>query len=143
MHSEQRRVDDAHLVQTIKRPFSRSFNRSVNFCKRFVEVNLDSDVQLVCEHPQFNEGFIRQSVGRVRRVAGRYQRMIDVGIVNQVVGLVHVLGRIACPGRRELDDRRADHCSHLQVYGGFSDDFREEILIAEAGLATGDHLRYG
>jgi len=77
------------------------------------------------------------------REAGRNQWVVNVRVVNKVGRLAHVFGRIACPRCRELYDRCSNHCPDLQVYGGLSDDFRKEVLIAEACCTPGDHLRYG
>jgi len=66
-----------------------------------------------------------------------------VGVVHQVARFVHVLRRIRSPRRWYFHDRRTDHRSNLHVHGSLSDDFREEILIAEAGGTAANHFRYG
>jgi hypothetical protein len=71
----------------------------------------------------------------------RDERVIGIRVVHQLRAFAKALGSTIGPGSREVNDRSAHHRAHMHVHGGFCDDLREEILVAETGASGLEHFR--
>ena len=94
VHCEQRRIDEARLLEARERALAGFLERLRDFAGRFVKVDLDAAVELVGHDPKPAEGFVRQGARRVRGEAAGDERMIDVPVVDEVGALAERLGGI-------------------------------------------------
>ena len=115
------------------------FHGSEHFALRFMEVNLDGDIQFRRQGGYFLQVGFRHGVRRVGSKSNSNQ-LLMFEIIAQAQALTNVFISISSPGGGEVQDWENDLAANTSTDCSFCAGVREKIHIAERGGATAQHF---